>query len=334
MSLLQEALRTRLIPWSQHNAADRFIVARPKMSAAQMPDGAQLVRRKITGPRVIVKNKRFYGNVRGIKAQWPDVDLIESDQYKMICVLAGRIDFQVGHYAVQCGEGFHLIIPPGTPQPGGIGSLPAGEKFYNTFNIILHPHAVQCFILHVEAGRPVEWRENYLFKNNDLATLFQLLVDEMMRDREKSAHICADLLSAFWTILQRDVERHHYINPGPVGRPEAGRESEAGFEAELLRYIQSHLMSRLTLEDAARGMYLSRAQFVRRMRRETGKTFVQYLTDYRISEAKVLLADSDWTIAAIAGFLGFTSSTYFQAVFRRATGKSPSRYRETLRKKS
>jgi AraC-like DNA-binding protein len=69
------------------------------------------------------------------------------------------------------------------------------------------------------------------------------------------------------------------------------------------------------------------------MRQETGKTFVQFLTDYRIAEAKVLLGDSDWTVTTIAGFLGFKSNNYFQTVFRRATGKTPGQYRTDIRKK-
>jgi len=39
MTYLAEVLHTKLIPWSQQNAGERSIVARPQMSAAEMPDG-------------------------------------------------------------------------------------------------------------------------------------------------------------------------------------------------------------------------------------------------------------------------------------------------------
>ena len=74
-------------------------------------------------------------------------------------------------------------------------------------------------------------------------------------------------------------------------------------------------------------MHLSRTQFVRRMREETGQTFVEFLTDYRIKEAKTLLRESDWTISAIAGFLGFKTPSYFRTVFLRQTGQTASAYR-------
>lgn len=131
---------------------------------------------------------------------------------------------------------------------------------------------------------------------------------ELLGERNGSLAIASDSLTTFWEILQRDVEEELYINPGPLRRSVPARENRAGFEAELLKYIQSHLNQPLTLENTARGLYLSRTQFVRKMRQEVGKTFVQFLTDYRIAEAKALLHDSDWTINAIAGFLGFNSS--------------------------
>lgn len=100
MSLLANALKNKLIPWSRQNPGERFIVAREKMSAAHMPEGVTLARRTIVGPRVVVKNRRYYGNTRGLKAHWPEAKLGQWDHHKMVCVLDGKIDFQIGHSAV------------------------------------------------------------------------------------------------------------------------------------------------------------------------------------------------------------------------------------------
>lgn len=157
-----------------------------------------------------------------------------------------------------------------------------------------------------------------------------MLVEELTEGREDNERIGRDLLSAFWMALQRELREGHYTNPGPFGRPEVlqtKRDDTSDFKTELLYYVQTHLNQPLTLERAARGMYLSSAQFARRMRQETGKSFVQFLTDYRIEEAKVLLRDSNWTVTAMADFLGFTTPSYFQIVFKRHTGKTPTQYR-------
>ena len=333
MSLLLKALSPKLL----NQTRPQFIVARSKMSAAEMPDGVTLTRRKIIGERVIVKDRREYGNVRSYIARWPEAGLHEWEHYKLVYVLAGRIDFQVGRYGVQCGEGYYLIIPPGMPQPDG-KLLPyhARDSFCELLNVISHPHAVQCFITRAQPGQSyVEPLENYLFENGNLAALFHLLMEELVGGQNNFNNIGSALLSAFWLALQREVEAERYINPGPIGRPQEIVADKVGFESQLLRYIQAHITDQsLNLETVARSLYLSRAQFVRRMRSETGKTFIEYLTDYRIREAKVLLQDSNWTVSTIAGFLGFRSSTYFQAVFRKATGHTPSQYRRLNRKKS
>jgi len=331
MSQLSESLRTQLIPWSQHNTGERFIIARPKMSAAQMPDGVILKRRKIAGERVIVRNRRFYGNVRSHRAMWPKAGLGEWENHKMVCMLNGRIDFQIGHYAVQCGEGFFLIIPPGTPQPDGRNLyFHAKNASCDLLHIMLHPHAVQCFITHSDPTLSrVKTPENYLFKNVRLAGMFGFLMEDIIEDRDNASSICIDLLRAFFKSLQRELHEGHYLHPGPSERPLSQNEKPDDFAAELLLYVQTHLNQSLTLESVAHGLYLSRTQFIRRVRETTGKSFVQFLTDYRIAEAKVLLRDSDWTITAIAGFLGFKNPAYFHSVFQHKTGQTPGQFRKS-----
>lgn len=331
MSLLSEALSSKLIPWSRLGAEERFIVAHTKMGVAEMPDGVILKRRKIVGTRVIVKNRREYGNARNQTAKWPEAHMDEWMHYKMVCVLAGGIDFHVGNYAVQCGEGFYLLLPPGIPQTNAPYHAPG--NFCDVLNIVLYSHALQCFISHAQPGQKrVHDVENYLFKSPRLVDIFRMLMEELIEEQKYAKHIGSGLLGIFWTVLQREMEEEHYTNPGPFGRPGVvpiKNETASDFKTELLHYVQTHLNQNLTLEKVSRSMYLSRTQFVRRMRQETGKSFVKFLTDYRIGEAKVLLQDSDWTVSAIASFLGFGSSTYFQAVFRRVTGKTPSEYRKT-----
>ena len=313
---------------------DRFVVARSKMSAASMPDGVVLEKRKIVGPRVIIKNRRHYGNVCSLIARWPEVGLGESENYKLVYVLAGNCDLHIGNYGFKFGEGIFLIIPPRTPHPEGVFLPFYGDNdSCDLMHVLLHPQAVQCFITrsHREDDR-VRFIENYLFKNAHLITAFALLMEEMVENRDNSTSIGTDLLSAFLKSLRREVAEHHYINPGPVGRPVTQREEWGNFKTELLRYIQAHVNQQLTLEKVAHGMYLSRSQFSRRMRQETGKSFVEFITDYRIAEAKVLLRDSDWTITAIAGFLGFKTPAYFYNVFKRATGETPGHFRRTKNK--
>lgn len=63
---------------------------------------------------------------------------------------------------------------------------------------------------------------------------------------------------------------------------------------------------------------------------ETGLTLNQYITNYRIEKAKLLLADSQYKITDISGKVGYTDSNYFGKSFRKQVGLSPSEYREKI----
>lgn len=63
-----------------------------------------------------------------------------------------------------------------------------------------------------------------------------------------------------------------------------------------------------------------------------GKNFNAYVNQYRIEEAKSLLADhskSDWSISSIAFEVGFSSLSSFNANFKNLVGQTPASYRKS-----
>lgn len=63
---------------------------------------------------------------------------------------------------------------------------------------------------------------------------------------------------------------------------------------------------------------------------ETGTTLNQYLTGYRMEKAKQLLADPRIRISDISERVGYQDGNYFSKSFKKATGLTPSEYREKL----
>jgi AraC family transcriptional activator of pobA len=63
------------------------------------------------------------------------------------------------------------------------------------------------------------------------------------------------------------------------------------------------------------------------LRQETGKSAIDHIHNYLISEAKNLLIGADLTVAQIAYQLGFENPPYFSRLFRKETGLSPVAYR-------
>lgn len=64
-------------------------------------------------------------------------------------------------------------------------------------------------------------------------------------------------------------------------------------------------------------------------KRETGETFVSYLTKVRMERAAELLRTTDAKTYIIAEKVGITEANYFSYVFKKHFGVAPSKFRET-----
>ena len=71
--------------------------------------------------------------------------------------------------------------------------------------------------------------------------------------------------------------------------------------------------------------------FMRIFRREAGQTFVDFLTDYRLSAAVYYLKETQDEIGVVAENCGFANLSYFIRCFNRKYGASPGRYRKLSR---
>ncbi|CAD0001334.1 helix-turn-helix domain-containing protein [Flavobacterium chungangense] len=67
----------------------------------------------------------------------------------------------------------------------------------------------------------------------------------------------------------------------------------------------------------------------RLVKRETGRTILKIINERIVTEAKILLLHTDWTITEIACTLGFEYTSYFDNVFKKTTGLSPKLFRKT-----
>ncbi len=61
--------------------------------------------------------------------------------------------------------------------------------------------------------------------------------------------------------------------------------------------------------------------------KETGETFIKYLTDRRMDKAKEMLKMTDKKTSDIAAAVGYRDSHYFSSLFKKTQGKTPTEYR-------
>ena len=117
-------------------------------------------------------------------------------------------------------------------------------------------------------------------------------------------------------------------------RKEHREEKKEDMLTQILRYIQMNYSMELTSDELCRLFGCSRSYFSHTFRRETGKSFREYLTDVRLENAKRLLAFSHLNVTEISFAIGYADSNYFSNVFKKKEGISPLTYRKRIHNQS
>lgn len=98
--------------------------------------------------------------------------------------------------------------------------------------------------------------------------------------------------------------------------------------AAMRDYIEKHYMEPITTNDVAGSVYLSPNYANRCFIAEYNLTIFGYIVRYRLEKAKELLRNTDEHITRIAELVGYSAKASFYLAFKRATGISPTEYRE------
>ncbi|SNR41638.1 AraC family transcriptional regulator [Flavobacterium sp. ov086] len=92
---------------------------------------------------------------------------------------------------------------------------------------------------------------------------------------------------------------------------------------------KNRILSFKTANEFARQLSVHPNYLNRLVKKETGKTILKIINERIVTEAKILLLHTDWSITEIACTLGFEYTSYFDNVFKRTTGLSPKSFRKT-----
>ena len=84
----------------------------------------------------------------------------------------------------------------------------------------------------------------------------------------------------------------------------------------------------LSIDDIADAVGYSSNHLNTLFKKETGKTIMACVNEYRVAQAKRMLAGGNDRLADIAAAAGFHTTAYFTKVFRKYTGQSPGDFRQ------
>ncbi len=96
-----------------------------------------------------------------------------------------------------------------------------------------------------------------------------------------------------------------------------------------MHYVEQNYQNNFGLDDIEKHLGIKKEYFCTCFKKETGKRFVEYITEYRIRKARNLLESTSLKLNEIALRTGFSNSYYFSLTFKKITGSSPSDYRNS-----
>ncbi len=116
-----------------------------------------------------------------------------------------------------------------------------------------------------------------------------------------------------------------------INRTELSGTTVKRFDEVLATYFEkgkSHNKGLPTVATIASQLNLSSRYLSDLLKQETGKTAMELIHIFLISEAKNLLLGNDTTVAEIAYSLGFENPPYFSRLFKKETGVSPNDFKK------
>jgi transcriptional regulator GlxA family with amidase domain len=130
-------------------------------------------------------------------------------------------------------------------------------------------------------------------------------------------------------IFQIDIERTSQ-SPFHIFQTQKNHGDEVIGKAQT--FIEENLHEKISFEELASMLAISRRNFDRRFTKATGNTPVEYLQRVKVEVAKRVLEEGRKTIFEVMNEVGYSDDKAFREVFKKITGISPLEYKSKYTK--
>ena len=103
--------------------------------------------------------------------------------------------------------------------------------------------------------------------------------------------------------------------------------NSSALAAAVAEYVRHHLSDPVSTEKIAEKLHFSRTWLSRKFHEETGIPLSDFIRIKKTEEAQRLLRYTDKSLKEISVYLGYSSQSHFQTVFKKQLGVTPMQYR-------
>lgn len=172
---------------------------------------------------------------------------------------------------------------------------------------IINNHQIEVYII----------RRGQLISDKILANLYRL---KELQAHENMEFQTRNILSETWLLLLEDIEINYKMD-------KTLKFEQSDRIRNILSFIHNHYKDKITVAQIADSIGISERETIRSFRKCLNQSPIEYLISYRLNEAKKMLLNSELSITEICYQCGFSDSSYFGKVFRKAYGLTPREYR-------
>ena len=230
----------------------------------------------------------------------------------------GSCEFMVDNTVYDGRPGDLFFVPPYALHAGY--SLP-GESFaYFCFSFDLSILKEEEFARLFENGHLD--MDRFIRADQPIAGELSPVIHSIFQQSEQHAShwdfvVRGQLLSLFGLLWQGGIVR------------QAERSSQqSGFGLSVLEILRSSYGENLSSADVAEQLCYSHSYFCRKFKETFSLSFQQYLSQYRLSKARLFLTQEGLSVNQIAEKVGFNSTSFFIRQFRELYGCTPGQFQK------
>lgn len=229
-----------------------------------------------------------------------------TNEAALILVSYGTVVYWIENEKVIAEKGDLLYIPPNQAYYGKCVPTVFHEKFVVTLSLSSAP------VLPLLQRQT--WVKSRIGMYDMLLARMKHLHAEWLEQAEYAPIIAQAVVTEWLAVWNREW------NKGPAM-------ADTNQQVERMKhYIFNHYREKITKEELGSYIQKSPNYAATLFRRVTGQTISTFVHDTRMKKAIYMLVDSMLTVGEVAEFVGYRDVSYFQRLFKRFTGRTPTFY--------
>lgn len=256
-----------------------------------------------------------------------DVTKVIHEDIELKCFYEGSSTLIVGENKVEVKAGDVVVINP--------------YEFHSTIDSGVEKGKYHLFMVPLDyfsgnREEKLDLRNLFFVQKKVFNTLYEN--DKELSDILKRAAEEYDRKDAAYQIAIRGILMHFFV---VLLRKNRENKEEYNVSAKsiysyksiepALRHIRDNYSFPVTVDELANLCGLSKYYFCHNFKAVMGKSAMEYLRDYRITTADVILTHTEESIEKIAKNCGFESANYFYRCYKKHYGEPPTKRRKNLK---